>query len=50
MRLPEDTTIYIGGKKYTRDMPDHLVPESVKSSKSDTKPLKKISKDKKDGE
>ncbi len=51
MRLPEGTTVYIGGKKYVRNMPDNLAPDHLKSGKTDTKELKKISKsDKKGGE
>ena len=45
MRLPKDTTVYIGGKKYTRDMPDELVPEGItEARKTDTKPIKKVEK------
>jgi len=44
MRLPKDTTVYIGGKKYTRDMPDELAPEGINEPRKDTKPLKKLEK------
>ena len=51
MRLPEGTTVYIGGKKYTRNIPDELAPDGLKSERSDTKPMRSIKKsDKKDGE
>jgi hypothetical protein len=51
MRLPAGTIVYIAGKKYVRNIPDELAPDHLKSGKTDTKELKKISKsDKKDGE
>ena len=51
MRLPEGMTVYIGGKKYVRNIPDELAPDHLKPGKTDTKQLRKISKsDKKDGE
>ncbi len=51
MRLPSGTIVYIAGKKYVRNIPDELAPDHLKSEKSETRPLKKISKsDKKDGE
>jgi len=42
MRLPENVTVYVGGKKFVRNIPDELAPEHLKGAKTDTKPLKKI--------
>ena len=51
MRLPENVTVYIGGKKFTRNIPDNLVPDGlIDPSRAETKPLKKIKKEKKGGE
>jgi len=52
MRLPDDVTVYVKGKKYVRNIPGSLAPEWLKDmEKSDTKPLKKIKDEKKkDGE
>ena len=51
MRLPDGVTVYIGGKKYVRNIPDDLVPAGlIDSSRAETKPLKKIKREKKDGE
>ena len=50
MRLPEDVTVYIGGKKFTRNIPDELAPEGIRElGKTDTKQLKKVIKAEKKG-
>ena len=51
MRLPDNITVYIAGKKYVRNIPDELAPEGIKPERSDTKPLKRIAREeKKDSE
>lgn len=52
MRLPENVTVYIGGKKFTRNIPDNLAPEGLKDlGRTETKPLKRVVRtEKKDSE
>ena len=47
MKLPENTTFYLGGRKIKGEVPDNLVPDKLKKKSETKKPAKKSEGDSK---